>query len=195
MELATVVVTIGALVVVAVKLWVLVEPSPLLESVRVSVPALDPTVSVAVARVLEVTVMVPRLAPDPPESVNNPEEDWLASFQSVFVPVKVIVGVVLVFPELGDMAKLGVPTVMVVLAESVVSVSVSVPVPVPVVSWQVPAVAVLVQVPRVAPDTPEMLKEALDVMPLPARVSVMLVPLWYAGTGEGETVKLVPLVA
>jgi hypothetical protein len=177
-DVAVVVVTIGALIVVAVKVWVSVELSPLLVSVKVRVPAAEPTVKVAVARVLEVTVIVPRLAPEPPETVNNPLEVWFGSFQSVFVPVKVMEGVVPVFPEVGEIAKLGVLTVIVVLAESVVSVIVKVPVPVPVVNWQVPVVAVFVQPLKVTPETPEAVNVALGVSPLPAITRVIFVPLW-----------------
>src|ERR1700691_5400842 len=68
-------------------------------SVMVSVAAAEPVVRVAVADVLDVTVGVPMLAPVPPDSLNRPAA--VSVVHSVFVPVRVTVGVVLVLPELG----------------------------------------------------------------------------------------------
>jgi hypothetical protein len=69
------VVTVGKVCEATVKLCVSVEPFPLLVSVSVSVPLAEPHVRVAVAEVFELTVIVPRLAPVPPLSVNRPLED------------------------------------------------------------------------------------------------------------------------
>ena len=67
--------TVGAVIACTVKDCVFVEPSLLAVSVRVRVALLEPQVRTAVAEVFEVTVIVPRLAPVPPLTVNNPVAD------------------------------------------------------------------------------------------------------------------------
>ena len=97
----------------------------------------------------------------------------------------------------GETESIAFATEIVVLIESVVSEIVSVPVPEPVVMTKVCDVAELfVELTSEAPVTPEMVKLVLLVheVPLPVQVSVML-PLWLAGTVDGEQVKLGPLAA
>ena len=98
-----------------------------LVSVMTSVPAADPTVRVAVALVLVVTVGVPILDPVPPLTENSPA--GVSESHSVLVPVRVTEGVRFTMELVGETLNVARATVIVVLIESVVSVMVSVPVP------------------------------------------------------------------
>jgi hypothetical protein len=195
------VVTVGKVTVVTVKVAVAV----VLLSVMVAVQLVEPVFRTEDAPVLVTPDAAPRLSPVqlPPLTLNKVEEVKLPAVISVdhkvLVPVRVRVGVVEVLPEVGDMARVAVDTVMVVEMESVVSVMVKVPVPVPVVIVQVSAVVdVLVQLPptRVTPVTPEVVKavEPFHEVPLPVQASAIFV-LWLAGTVVGEQVKLAPALA
>ena len=93
----------------------------------VSVPVAEPVVRTTVPAVLLVIVGVARLAPVPPVSVSSVAT--VSELQSVLAPVSVIVGVVLMLPDVGLMASVGVPIVVVAAVEPVTpSVSVRVPV-------------------------------------------------------------------
>jgi hypothetical protein len=183
--LAVPVVTVGAVGVATVKAAVAV----VLVSVIVSVAVDDPVVSTTVADVSEVTDGVPMLEPVPPLTLNRPA--GVSCVQTVLEPVMVKVGVVLVFPALGEMASVAVATEIVVLIESVVSVMTRAPVPVPVVIVRVSAVAEVLECPvKAAPVTPETLKAVLPLheVPDPAKVTVMLL-LWLAGITDGVALK------
>jgi hypothetical protein len=161
-------------------------------SVMVRVPAAEPTVSVTVAEVLEVTVGVPRLAPLPPLSLKRVLA--VSEDQSVCTPVQVRLGEVLVAPLVGVQESVAVEMVIVVLIESVVSEIVSVPVPLPVAITSVCDVAELfVELTRDAPVTPEIEKLVLPVhdVLVPVQAREML-PLWWAGMVAGVQEKLAP---
>jgi len=163
-------------------------------SVTVIVHAAVPVDKVAVAAVLEVTVGVPMLSPLQPDPLTLNNVLAVSELHNVFAPVSVRLGVVPVLPLVGERDSVAVATVIVVVIESVVSEIVSVPVPEPVVMTKVCDVAELfVELTSEAPVTPEMVKLVLLVQEvlLPVQVSVML-PLWWAGTAEGEQVKLAP---
>jgi hypothetical protein len=168
-----------------------------LASVTVIVQTADPVVSVAVAEVFEVTVGVPIDSPEqlPPLTVNNPLA--VSENQRVFTPVRVMVGVVLLLPEVGERESEAVSTEMVEVMESVVSEMVNVPVPLPVVMTRVCEVDELfVELIRVTPVTPLNENEVLPVQEVAEPVSVRVMwPLWLAGTIEGEAEKLGPPLA
>jgi hypothetical protein len=190
MVVAVPVVTVGKVAAATVNDAV----APVLVSVIVSVQADDPQVSVAVAVVFDVIVGEPILSPVHPEPAT--ESVSAATDQIEFDPVKVIVPWQAVVhppepgvPEVGEIVKVSVATWIVVLTESVVSVIVSVPVLEPVANWQVPEVAVFVQLLMLTPETPETVKVALEVRPVPVIVIVNALAA-FAGTVAGETLKL-----
>jgi hypothetical protein len=74
--------------------------APVEVSVMVSVAAVLPVASVAVAAAVLVTDIPLMLAPVPPLTVNRPLSDPLD--QEVFKPVKVTVGVVLMAADVGE---------------------------------------------------------------------------------------------
>ncbi len=146
-------------------------------SVIVIVQAADPVVSAAVAAVLELTLGVAMLSPlhPPPLTENSPLA--VSDAQRVLTPVRVMLGAVPVFPVTGDIDRVAVATVTVVLIESVVSEIVSVPVPLPVVITIVCDVAELfVELTSDTPVTPEIEKLVLPVheVLMPAQASEML---------------------
>jgi hypothetical protein len=164
-------------------------------SVIVSVPVAEPTVSVTVRAVFEDTVGVAKLTPDPPLTPSNVLA--VSDAQRLLVPVHVRLGVVPILPLVGAQEIPAVATVIVVLIESVVSETVSVPVPEPDVTTRLCDVAELfVELTSDTPVTPETVKLVLPVheVPLPVQASEIF-PLWWAGTVEGEHVKLAPDVS
>jgi hypothetical protein len=161
-------------------------------SVTVIVQAAEPAVSTALAAVFELTVGVARLSPLQPPPLRLNSVLAVSVDQSVFVPVRVRLGVVLVLPEVGEIESVAVATEIVALIESVVSEMVRVPVPELVVMTSVCDVAeLLVELTRVTPETPESEKDVLPVHAVSVPVSVRVIfPLWFAGTTVGEAVKL-----
>ena len=159
-----------------------------LASVIVSVPAAVPFVSVNVADVLLVTTIEAIEEPATPATVNNVAAVSLD--HSVFVPVAVTVSLALALAFEGLIESVAVA--IVTLAEEVPSLIVSVPVLDPVVTTTVAApVPVMFCETFVTPDTPDRLNVVVpevQFVPVPASVRVIL-PLWLAGTVDGDDVK------
>jgi hypothetical protein len=108
--------------------------APVLLSVTVIVHAAEPVVRVAVAEVFDTIVGVVRLSPEHPPPLKLNRELAVSEFHNVFAPVRVKLGVVLVFPELGEIESVAVAIVTGLVTESVVSAMVQVPVLPPVVT-------------------------------------------------------------
>jgi hypothetical protein len=94
----------------------------------VIVQAAEPTVRTAVAEVLDTTVGVASESPEQLPPLRLKSVLGVSEFHNVFAPVRVKLGVVLVFPELGEIESVAVATVTGLVTESVVSAMVQVPV-------------------------------------------------------------------
>jgi hypothetical protein len=184
------VVTVGRVGVATVNVAVAV----VLLSVTVIVQEVEPVVKTADAAVFELTVGVAMLSPVQLPPLTPKSVDAVSEDQSVLVPVRVRVGVVLPAPEVGEIESVAVETEIVAVIESVVSVIVRVPVPDPVVICKVSEVEEeLDLLTNVAPVTPEMLNAVLPVQVVldPVSVTAILL-LWCAGIVVGEATKLGP---
>ena len=133
-------------------------------SLIVRVEAVDPVVRTAVAMVLEDIDGVEMLAPDPPVTLNRVEA--VSDDHRVLVPVRVMDGVVLIVPDVGDVDKVAVAMVMVPVLVSD-PVIVRVPVPTPVVITKVAAVALDTDCETfTAPVTPDTVNVGVPGVPL-----------------------------
>src|ERR1700690_2663092 len=131
-----------------------------------------PTVSAAVAAVLDVTVGVASESPAQPAPLSANKVLAVSAAQSVLVPVSVTVGVAPVTPELGDTESGAVATVTVPLLPSEPAI-VRVPVPDPVCTTTVSRVdEVLLWLTTVTPETPdpENVVPLVQAVPVPVRV-------------------------